>query len=209
MLGAEAPAPPKKKIAAILEPEVLDVDQEQAVLLVAEDRITDEEIARICGISRRTLVRWKQEPPFKARVRQVNEDLAERVYATGLAQRAKVLAAMHDRWLRMHAVIEARACAYAEGGAGLDEWEKPPPGANTGLLVRQIKMSPSGKTTVEYAVDVPFLKEIRELEKEAMTLTGQRVEKNANLNINVAADLDTLTPEDRERVRRALTGADD
>ncbi len=36
----------------------------QAVALLAEDRQTDEAIARALGIARRTLARWKRHPLF-------------------------------------------------------------------------------------------------------------------------------------------------
>ena len=40
--------------------------QQQAVRLLYEDRQNDEAIARQCGVSRRTLARWKHLPDFAA-----------------------------------------------------------------------------------------------------------------------------------------------
>ncbi len=35
--------------------------QVRAAILVAEDELSDTEIARLCGITRRTLMRWKKQ----------------------------------------------------------------------------------------------------------------------------------------------------
>ncbi len=44
--------------------------RERAALLVWCDEVNDEEIARRCGIARRTLARWKLIPAFQARVEE-------------------------------------------------------------------------------------------------------------------------------------------
>ena len=34
----------------------------RAAILAAEDELSDTEIAQLCGITRRTLMRWKKQP---------------------------------------------------------------------------------------------------------------------------------------------------
>ena len=46
--------------------QLLPEAQQQAVRLLYEDRQNDEAIARQCGVSRRTLARWKKLPDFDA-----------------------------------------------------------------------------------------------------------------------------------------------
>jgi DNA invertase Pin-like site-specific DNA recombinase len=39
--------------------------QARAAILAAEDELSDTEIARLCGITRRTLIRWKKQPSMR------------------------------------------------------------------------------------------------------------------------------------------------
>jgi Helix-turn-helix of insertion element transposase len=45
--------------------------QHRAALLVADNTKSDLEIATTCGINRRTLARWKEQPSFGARVAEL------------------------------------------------------------------------------------------------------------------------------------------
>ena len=47
---------------------VWNTKREEAALHVAHDRLTDEAIAKVAGISKRTLEKWKLLPEFRIRV---------------------------------------------------------------------------------------------------------------------------------------------
>ena len=51
-----------------------DRARQLAADLVAGDFVKDEEIARRCGISRRTLGYWKHDPPFVAEVNRIRRE---------------------------------------------------------------------------------------------------------------------------------------
>jgi transposase len=42
--------------------------QVQAAILIAEDDLSDSEIAQRCGITRRTLMRWKKESSIQQKI---------------------------------------------------------------------------------------------------------------------------------------------
>jgi DNA-directed RNA polymerase specialized sigma24 family protein len=42
--------------------------QARAAILVAEDELSDTEIARLCGITRRTLMRWKKQSAIQQKI---------------------------------------------------------------------------------------------------------------------------------------------
>ena len=62
---------------------------EKAALLVAEDLLTDHEIASECGISNRTLYRWKKREEFIARVNTMVQAYSARVLGSGIASRVR------------------------------------------------------------------------------------------------------------------------
>ena len=54
----------------------LTLRQQDAAQHVAEDRLTDEAIAKLAGISRQTLHAWKRRPLFAHRVEAIRERAA-------------------------------------------------------------------------------------------------------------------------------------
>src|SRR5450756_1243226 len=82
--------------------------REQAALLVAEDRLTNAEIARKVGVSRQALDnldKCKAYPEFRERVRQNVEKLRQAVLEVGIHGRSCRVAALEDRLRRLLAVI--------------------------------------------------------------------------------------------------------
>ena len=159
--------------------------REKAALLVANGQLTEDEIAAKLSINRRTLVRWKTEEAFKARVAEHVAAIREALKDNGIAEKLNRVAAYNDRWKRMQEVIEQRAKAHADVEAG----------GNTGLVVRQIKGIGKGENfreVEEYAVDTGLLRELREHEKQAAQELGQLTEK---AELNVSVDVTKLTDE--------------
>ncbi len=158
--------------------------REEAALLVAQDELSNEDIARRMGISRQTLGKWKLQPAFQGRVAALVAAVAEAVKGRGIAERRNRVAALNERWSRLLRVIEERAALYADV----------PGGRGAGMLVCQIKLvrvsgGEDGESDgpgrrkrrrsggfVEIAadaVDVGLLKELREHEKQAAQELGQ------------------------------------
>lgn len=141
----------------------------KAAILVAEDELTDEQIAREVGIKDRTTIwRWKDVPAFQAAVathRQRLELSVSRFWIAKRRKRVEVIQRLVEGGL---SVIEQRAAAAPssqntpEGdrhapvrdrvyNEELDEWTDPEdewvypnvrdavPGLNTGLIVKDIK----------------------------------------------------------------------
>ncbi len=165
--------------------------REEAALLIAEDRLTNIEIAAKVGVTRQSIREWKQYPEFMARVDSHVAAMSDAVRERGIANRERRVAALHDRWRRMLRLMEDRAAEMV----GV-------PGGETGLLVKQIKAvkvkgrGPAGRAgtqlalwdpeegdgaladggtveVAEYVVDGTLLKELREHEKQAAIEMGQ------------------------------------
>jgi hypothetical protein len=145
--------------------------REEAALLVAQDRLSDEEIAKSVGVERRTLARWKLHPDFQSRVEKIIEEIRAKLVAKGIREKQNRLDALNDRCERMTNVIKQRAQVYAQVSTG----------GNTGLLVRQVKGIGKGEdfqVVEEYAVDTGLLRELREHEKQAAIELGEWSEKH-------------------------------
>lgn len=152
--------------------------REKAALLVAEDQVSDTQIAAEVRIAQRTLERWKKVPEFAARVEEHRAALRAAIVAKGIADKQNRVDALDDRWHRMQRVIEARAEAHQKA-----------PGGETGLLVRQVKFvrvhhpdgddddGPRYHEVEEYAVDTGLLRELRAHEEQAAKELGQWVDK--------------------------------
>lgn len=144
---------------------------EQAAVLVADDRLTDEQIAEQIGISARMLYIWKAHPEFAAKVSEHVEKFAAVTLKRGIARRERRVEALNDRWKRMLRVIDERAedpdISHVAGGT-------------TGLIVHDVKGVGKGddfQLIDIYGVDTGLLKELREHEKQAAQELGQWTEK--------------------------------
>jgi hypothetical protein len=169
---------------------------ERAALFVAQDSLTDEKIADELGIGRTTLHRWKKDPEFIKRVKQIVEEIQAAIVARGIAERQNRIDALNRRWGLMDAVISQRAKTLANVAGG----------GNTGLLVRQVKGVGSGEAfqlIEEYAVDTGLLREMREHEKQAAIEVGDWTEKREHkFNLSELSDEELLT---LERITSKLT----
>jgi hypothetical protein len=69
----------------------LSVREAQAARLVAEDTLTDTQIATTVGVAQRTLERWKKRPPFLARIAEHQDAFKDAALAEGFAdKRARI-----------------------------------------------------------------------------------------------------------------------
>lgn len=179
--------------------------REVAAVLVAEDRLSDEQIAAEVGIDRRTLTRWRGVPAFMARVDRLIEEFRGEVDRYAIAQVGRRVAALQDRWRRLHLVIEERAGHEEMQGVA---------GGTSGLLVRDVKQIGRGETaTVEevFRVDTGLLREMREMEEQAARELGQRsvkhdhtgaVEHQHTVSLIPLDEFQQLPPAERHRLYR-------
>jgi hypothetical protein len=142
-----------------------------AAELLAEDKLSDEVIAQRVGVTRAGLAKWKTQPEFMAKIDEFVERFDTAIRRRAIARQLRRVAALQDRWERMHQVIDERAVA---------EEMRDIAGGTTGLLVRTFKVvgnGPDAHTVPEFAVDTGLLKELREHEKQAAQELGQWTEK--------------------------------
>jgi hypothetical protein len=139
----------------------------EAASLLAEDELTDLEIAARLGIGRNTLSAWKRHPAFSAKVAELAKDMGDRAARYAIARKTRRVAGLDDRRNRLLAVIEGRSADPSLASV---------PGGQTGLIVRTVKSIGGGdnaREVQEYAVDTALLKELREVEKLAAQELGQ------------------------------------
>jgi hypothetical protein len=61
----------------------------KAAQLLAEDALTDDQIAEKVGVSRQSLARWKRQPAFAELVSEITERLAAEIRGKGLVELSK------------------------------------------------------------------------------------------------------------------------
>jgi hypothetical protein len=142
-----------------------------AAQLLAEGRLTEQEIAAEADVNRKTLWVWQRRPEFAAKVEETRAALAASVLKSGIAARDRRVGAMNRRWEGMQRVIEERAA---------DPDMQRIAGGKTGLLTRDVKViggGDSARVVDVYEVDTGLLREMREVEKQAAQDLGQWTEK--------------------------------
>jgi hypothetical protein len=150
---------------------LLDTAATKTAFLLADDALSDEEVAAAVKCSRSQLARWNRHPQFAARVTEIRDGLTDLLSRHEIARKHWRVRQLNSRWKALERIIERRA-ANPEIRAL--------PGGDTGLIVRQRKMLGTGDNAVpivEAALDTGLLKEMRELEKQAAIECGQWVEK--------------------------------
>ena len=159
-------------------------------MMVAQDELSNEEIAKRVGITRQGLDKWKRRPDFREQVEKLTLALAEAVKGKGIAERQNRLEALNERWKLMHKVIEERAIQYADvpgggstgllvsaAGRGATALPGARNGRNGGVGERASGGKGGGKNSrkesTRYVVDVRLLRELRDHEKQAAQELGQ------------------------------------
>lgn len=154
--------------------------KERAAWLLAEDELTDAQIAEEIQAAERSIAYWKNAPEFQARMQENLAAIRKGVLSKGIADQAQRIKAKEDRWRRLKRVIEARAN---------DPEMQDIPGGDTGVLVHQMKGIGKGENfqvVHEYAVDTGLLAEMDRLEMDVARELGQIVDKSEH-KIEVSA----------------------
>lgn len=150
--------------------------QDEAAQLLAEDRLSDREIAAQVEITDRQLWRWKKLPEFAAKVEKIRTDAAAQLAAQGVRLKQNRINRLQARLDKMDALIEARGAKMAE----TQEIE----GGETGLLVRDYKGKDADRAV--YSFDAALVREMRDHEKQAAIELGEWTEKSEVNNIGNA-----------------------
>lgn len=111
---------------------------------VADDRLSNEHIAQLAGVSRRTLTTWKKLPLFAERVAAIQERAAIVLETNRLKGRDTRIAQAQARHDAINAAVAARAAMK-----GMDDV----PGWSTGWVIkheRVIGVGAAAKKIVEY-----------------------------------------------------------
>jgi hypothetical protein len=143
------------------------IRSELAAGLVADDELTNDEIADRCGVSRPALQKWKARPEFMARVEEHLEAYRQAVLRHGVAVLERRVAALDDRWRHLRRIIDERATSPLMRGV---------PGGTTGLLARTARglgRGDSFRVVDEFTLDRGLLRELREHETQAARELGQ------------------------------------
>lgn len=154
----------------------LPPDQQEAALLVAQDRLTDIQIAKKAGIGVRTLADWKRKKEFKQEVEAHRKLWQKDIRTRGLAD-------VHHR-IRIAVDIEKRLLAAIQA-RGASEDMQDVPGGKTGMVVKTYKSlkveeeNAEGelhlvqKTVPEYKIDYEAARTITGLHEYVATELGQ------------------------------------
>lgn len=144
--------------------------------LLAIGEHTDAEIAVEVGVTDRTIRNWKRKPEIQEKTARLKEAiLAEterQIISQGFARKAQRIKRYNDRLELLDQVREERAADPAMADI---------PGGTTGLIVKTLKSVGFGENNMlvsEYGVDVPTLRETREIEKQMSMELGQWTEQH-------------------------------
>ncbi len=187
----------------------LTAKQVAAAHLVADDKLSDQQIADSVGVTRDTVSRWKRLPEFKREVEEHFSAWREKVMSSGIADKVNRIASYDEIFDKLHQVIAERA----------SELDGLCAGGSTGLMVRTVKFVkvlelktntprsfdeiPDDEFTPtrqmqpveEFAVDTGMLAELRNVKLQAARELGQLVEKH---------EVETRDTTTRESLKRKL-----
>jgi hypothetical protein len=181
---------------------------------VADDSLTDVEIAKEAGVHKATLERWKKVPEFQERVRDVHANLESKALEIalqyGIADVRQRIRSLDERWKKMLRVIAERA---------KDPVMEKAAGGRTGLLVHRRSVIGHGGNSLtvdEYQVDTGLLRELRETARQAAQEMGKWVSKHEGVT-DYDGQLDDWTEEElleqrelnRKRKERQRAGSRD
>ena len=127
--------------------------QARAAILVAEDELSDTEIARLCGVTRRTLMRWKKQSAIQQKIGErltLSKQKSERQM---IVERQTRIADMEVMLQTMDNIIRERANSPEMRGV---------PGGSTGLMRRRKgSFRKSHGPLCDYELDTGLMREWR------------------------------------------------
>ena len=137
-----------------------------AAFLSAEDELSDHAIARLCGITRRTLMRWKKQPAIQQKIDEHLRGSKMVSEVQMILERHNRIVDMDVRWQKLQYIIRERAKSPEMRSV---------PGGSTGLLHRRKVVASHVRVGLApyYELDRGLLREIGRLEGAAAKALGQ------------------------------------
>jgi DNA repair exonuclease SbcCD ATPase subunit len=145
--------------------------REQAAQLVADDRLSNDEIAAKVGVSAKQLERWKENLGFMQRVEEHVALWRERIRRHGLAVKERRINSLIADFNATEVILEERG-KQLDGAA--DAAQDPyAGGARTGFITRDFKGKDAD--TPGYSFDAALMRERRELRRQIAQELGERL----------------------------------
>ena len=161
--------------------------KEEAARLIAEDDLTDEQIAQRVGITDRQLRNWKQEPDFAAAVNAHILLIRDQILSRGFARVEKRVQLLDKNVRRLEAIVEAQK-------SNPDVQDHP--AADTGLIFYKETPTRTGMAE-EFFVHTTLLAEQRAQLGDIAKHAGQWIDR-----ISANFDPSLLTDEELEAIAR-------
>ena len=137
----------------------------EAAELLAQDRLSVQEVADRVGVTYKTLQNWRWNPSFEAKVLELREQIQKELRARGIREKLYRIDSYANDFERTQMIVEGRALDMTDV-----------PGGESGFLVRQSKIV--GKLVVEeYAFDAALMSERRALRKQIAQELGEWTER--------------------------------
>ena len=178
---------------------------ESQMLPESERRLTDQDVADAAGVTRRTVLRWKQEPEFQAMMQDAEGKIIADALRLASAQKYKRIQVLHNLTQKILTSIDLREETYKatadtpENAARAIFGSDTPPWAATGLYIAKQKISASGKVVTDWELDVLSLREVRANFEHIARELGQwtehsKVDMDAGVRIEVVGVADEDMP---------------
>lgn len=142
-----------------------DKSRETAIVLLAEGDKSAGEIAEACGVNRRTIIRWQQEPEFAERVQSLKESNKTQLEGDGVRRKDNRINIYQDTIDRIQTLIKERADEMADEVAG----------GGTGLLTKDYKGKDADRAV--YKFDAALVTQLNATLRQAAQEMGQWTEK--------------------------------
>lgn len=125
--------------------------QHNAALLVAEDEVSDRDIAERIGVSRFTLYAWQKKPGFAQLVGDIRAEFRQRVLTLGFADKTKRIKALNS--LATAVLVELSRAADDLTPQGMYRLEKKI-SANGAIVEQEVFDKPKADTFRGYLDDI-------------------------------------------------------
>lgn len=139
----------------------------RAAILAAEDELSDIEIAQRCGITRRTLIRWKKQPAIQQKINEHLRLIQLHSEVGMISERQNRVLHLEMKFQDLQGIIRARASSPEMRGVA---------GGSTGLMRRSIVAFSQRHGRVaqyNYRLDTALLGAEMRLLKAAAKAVGQ------------------------------------
>jgi hypothetical protein len=159
----------------IIQTDTLSGRMLRAAMLVADDHLTNDQIAADVGVTRHALANWKRREDFRTEVERVRTLVRDEVLREGIARKANRIRALDDLFHRIEQIIEERAADPAMQNI---------PGGKTGLVKRTVKSIGFGASATiieKFEFDAAVSKQyLAVLEQAAKEMGGKFEEAKPN-----------------------------